>query len=70
MFLPMESRNLLVDPSTCTHSIELNQIHFSLAWEFGLLKAWIFVSGGVPWSEQPLPSATLLSSVRTFQAEA
>jgi hypothetical protein len=39
--LPMKSRKLVVDPSTCTHSIELNQIHLSLARELGLLKTWV-----------------------------
>lgn len=39
--LPMKSRKPVVDPSTCTHSIELNQIHLSLAREVGLLKSWL-----------------------------
>ncbi len=39
--LPMKSRKLVVDPSTCTHSIELNEIHLSLARELGLLKTWV-----------------------------
>jgi hypothetical protein len=38
--LPMKSGKLIVDPSTCTHSIELNEIHLSLARELGLLKTW------------------------------
>src|SRR5436190_1540848 len=39
--LPMKSRKRVVDPSTCTHSIDLNEIHLSLARELGLLKTWV-----------------------------
>ena len=39
--LPMKSRKLVVDPSTCSHSIDLNKIHLSLARVLGLLKTWL-----------------------------
>jgi hypothetical protein len=39
--LPLASRKRVVDASTCTHSIELNEIHLSLARQLGLLKNWV-----------------------------
>jgi hypothetical protein len=39
--LPVNSRKPVVASGTCTHSIELNDIHLSLARELGLLKKWV-----------------------------
>jgi hypothetical protein len=39
--LPLTSRKQVVDSGTCTHSIELNEIHLSLARELGVLKKWV-----------------------------
>ena len=39
--LPVSSRKPVVASGTCTHSIELNDIHLCLARELGLLKKWV-----------------------------
>ena len=39
--LPVSSRKPVVASLTCTHSIELNEIHLSLARQLGLLKQWV-----------------------------
>src|SRR5262245_42337611 len=39
--LPLSFRKRVVDSGTCAHSIDLNEIHLSLARELGLLKNWV-----------------------------